>query len=252
MADFTTLDFQCNTGSNASPTWTSVTGANHEVRFHDTSTVALNTASASWPYVVKPTSGTSGIDYAYAATADTTLLGVLGSAGAPTAFNNSNYLQARWVWDNVGTFATAPIFTSYPNNGHGGVTRDDGSVLGGKVADTGATARSYLKGNAFGRVSGNMATATSASGANAPAAAPSNAPVVTDGTTGSVSPTAGANWLTNYQALAALNCDYITAPFTPSAPTNFDSWHVMFRIFSGANLVNGTYAHVFTLVYSYT
>lgn len=238
MADFTSLVLEANTGTNGAPTWTSVLGASKEIRYSDVSSAGLGTASASWPYVTRP-AATQGLDYAYAYTADATGLGVLGNAGAPTAFTNASYLQYRWNWDNTGTFASAPIFTAYPTTAHGAITRGDGSPLGGHATDTGGTARSYLKGNAFGRVTS----------AGAPAAAPSNAPVVTDGTTGSLSPTAGANWLTNYQGLQGDN-DYITAPFTPAA-TTADQWNVMMRLFTGPNMGLGTLTWQHTLKYTY-
>jgi hypothetical protein len=240
VADFTTLTLDANTGSNGTPTWTSVLGASKELRYHDTSSAGLAVASASWPYSTRPGS-TAGVDYAYAYTADAVGLGVLGSAGAPTAFTNASYNQYRWNWDNVGTFAAAPVFSAYPTSGHGTITRGDTAVpvLAGHASDTGGTQRSYLKGNAFGRVDSG----------GAPAAAPSNAPVVTDGTTGTVSPTAGANWLTNFQGLQGDN-DFVTAPFTPAALTA-DTWHVMMRLFYGPNMTTGSYTWVNTLKYSY-
>jgi hypothetical protein len=240
VADFTSFVLEANTGSQGTPTWTSVLAAGREVRFSDVSTVSLTTPSASWPFVTRPASGTSGVDYAYAATADAVLLGVLGSAGAPTAFTNASYLQYRWNWDAVGTFASAPIFTAYPTTAHGAISRGDGTILGGHATDTGATARSYLKGNAFGRVTS----------AGAPAAAPANAPVVTDGATGSLAPTAGANWLTNYQGLQGDN-DFITAPFTPAA-TAADQWNVMMRLFMGVSETPGTYTPQASLKYTWT
>lgn len=238
MADFTSLVLEANTGSQGSPTWTSITGVNKEVRWSDVSTQS-NVASASWPYTTRPTSGTAGIDYAYAFTADATGNGVLGNTGAPTAFTNNSYLQFRWNWDNLGTFASAPIFTAYPSNAHGSISRGDGSLLGGHASDTGATARSYLKGNAFGRVTS----------AGAPGAAPANAPVVADGSTGAATPSAGANWLTNYQSMQGLN-DWIAFPSTPAAVTA-DQWNVMMRMFMGANETPGIYTFVITLSYTY-
>ena len=239
MADFTSLTLEANTGTNGSPTWTSVLGANKEWRWSDVSSAGGSTASASWPYTTRP-AATGGVDYAYAYTADATGLGVLGNTSAtPTAFTNASYLQARWNWDNTGTFASAPIFTAYPSTAHGAISRGDGSQLGGHATDTGATARSYLKGNAFGRVTS----------AGAPAAAPSNAPTVTDGTTGSVSPSAGANWLTNYQGLQG-DTDYITAAATPAA-TTADQWNVMLRLFMGPNMSLGTQVPVISLRYTY-
>ncbi len=220
------------------PAWGAGTG--QELRYSDLSNQGA-TASAAWPYTTRPGSGTAGVDYLYVFTADTTSLGSIGSGtNVPTVFSNANYMELRYDWDNLGTFASAPIFTAYPSNAHGAVSRGDGSLLGGHATDTGATARSYLKGNAFGRVVT----------AGAPAAAPANAPVVTDGATGSLAPTAGANWLTNYQGLQGDN-DYITAPFTPAA-TTADQWNLMLRLFMGANLTPGTYTVALSLRYTWT
>jgi len=170
MADFTTMRFQLNTNTNGSPTWTSVpaagAGTGQELRYSDLSNQG-STASASWPAITRPSSGTAGVNYLYVFTADTTSLGYLGGGtSTPAAFANSNYRALRLDWDNTGTFASAPIFTAYPSTAHGSITRGDGSILGGHASDTGATARAYLKGNAFGRVDS----------AGVPAAAPSNAP----------------------------------------------------------------------------
>lgn len=146
----------------------------------------------------------------------------------------------RWDWDNTGTFASAPIFTAYASTSHAAITRGDNSVLGGNTTDTGATARSYLKGNAFGRVDS----------AGVPAANPINAPAANDGTTGSVSPTAGANWLTNFQGLQGDN-DYITAPFTPAA-TTADQWSCIIRLFIGANSAAGVSTPTVSLKYTFS
>lgn len=233
MADFTTLQLQLNTGTNGAPVWTSIanngtSGAN-ELRFSDQSNQG-STASASWPYMTRPGS-TGQVNFQYAFTADTTSLGYVGSStSTPTTWSNANYNDKRWNWDAVGTFAAAPIITMYPTNAHGSVTRGDNSPLGGNATDTGATARSYFKANAWGRVTSG----------GAPAAAPTNAPAVTDGTTGSLSPTAGGNWLVNYQGLQGDN-DFITAPFTPAA-TTADSWPWMLTLFTGPNQATGTYA----------
>jgi hypothetical protein len=240
LADFaatTGLVLQLNTGTNAAPTWTTLansgTGGANELRFSDLNTQGA-TASASWPYATRPgATSAATFQYQYAFSADTVSLGYLGAgANTPAAWSNANYNDKRWSWDAVGTFAGPPVFTMYPTSAHGAVTRGDGSPLGGHATDTGATARSYFKANAWGRVTS----------AGAPAAAPGAAPVVTDGTTGSVSPTAGANWMAAYQGLSA-DADFITAPFTPAA-TTADSWPVMLMLFSGPNMATGTYAAI--------
>lgn len=212
-------------------------GAN-ELRFSDGAGNGA-VASASWPLMTRPAS-TGQVNFQYAFTGDTTSLGYLGTTSTtPITWANSNFNDARWTWDNLGTFGSAPIFTAYLDTSHAAITRSPSAqnggvanMLQGSTTDTGATARSYMKGNAYGRVSS----------ATAPAAAPSNAPVVTDGTTGSVAPTAGANWLTNYQGLMG-DTDWITAPFTPAATTT-DSWQVMLDLFTGPNQVTGTYSGV--------
>ena len=219
------------------PAWGAGTG--QELRWSDQSNQG-GTASAAWPFVTRPASATQ-IGYLYVFSADTTSLGALGGGtSAPSAFSNANYNLARWNWDAVGTFASAPIFTAYKDNTHGAITRGDNSVLGGNTTDTGSTARSYLKGNAFGRVTS----------AGAPAAAPANAPAITDGATGAATPTAGANWLTNYQGLQGDN-DYIQLPATPAA-TTADAWAVMVALFAGPNLATGTYVNTLSIKYTYS
>lgn len=260
MADFaasTGLAFNLNTGTLASGTsatqagavWTRLsnngTGGAMELRASDGNGNGA-IGSAAWPLMTRPGS-VSPVLYQYAATADTTLLGYLGgSTNVPQPWSNSNFNDARWTWDNLGTFASAPIYTAFLDTSHAAIVRAANAtnsgvanLLQGSTVDTGATARSYLKGNAWGRVSS----------AGAPNIAPTNAPLVTDGTTGSVSPTAGGNWMTQYQGLMGLT-DYITAPFTPAA-TTADSWQVMLHQFTGPNMNTGTYAAI-VISLSYT
>lgn len=232
IADFTSLVPQLNTGSNATPTWTTIpawgAGTGQELRVSDQSNQG-GTASASWPYMTRPSS-VQHVPYQYVFTADTTSLGYLGGGtNTPAAWSNANYNDKRWTWDAVGTFASAPIITAYKDNTHAAITRGDNSVLGGNATDTGATARSYLKANAWGRVTS----------AGAPAAAPTNPPAATDGATGALTPTAGANWLTNYQGLQGDN-DYIQFPSTPAALTA-DSWPFMLDLWTGPNMATGTF-----------
>jgi hypothetical protein len=189
--------------------------------------------------MIRP-AATAAVSYTYAYTADASGLGFIGNTGNPVAFDDANYLFARWTWDNLGTFASAPIFTAYPTVAHGAVVAGDGSLLGGHATDTGGTGRSYLKGNAYGRVTS----------AGAPAAAPAADPVVTSGSVGSLGPTAGANWMALYQSLQGDN-DYITAPFTPAA-TTADTWNIIFALFTGPNMTPATYTVQMTLKYTWT
>jgi hypothetical protein len=242
FADFTTISLDLNDGNTGTPNYVAIGGANTEMRFSDSSAQA-NVASASWPAMIRP-AATAIVPYAYAFTADATGQGVYsGATSVPATFSKDDYLQGRWNWDAVGTYASAPIFTAYDDTNHNSPTVRGGTtnnILSGNVTDTGATARSYLKGNLWGRVS--------ASGA--PAAGPTNAPVVTDGTTGSVSPTAGANWLANFQGLMA-DLDYITFPNTPAA-TTAGTQHVEIALFTGPNMGPKTYTPVITLKYTWT
>ncbi len=246
MADFTVLKMEANHGTQGAPVWVEVgPTANHEVRWSDSAT-QKNVASASWPAMIRPAL-VGAVSYTYAYTADVVGNGFISNAGTVDcpAYDENNYLWARWNWDNTGTFASAPIFTAYPSVAHGAVVRGDGSLLGGADPDTkpGASEFSYLKGNAFGRVNG-------VADADAPAAAPENAPVVTDGTVGTVSPGAGANWILNFQSLQGDN-DYITAPFTPAA-TTADKWSLHFALFTGPNMVPALYTVVMSLKYTWT
>ena len=240
MADFTVLTLEGNHGTQAVPVYVEVgPTAGKEVRWSDSAT-QNGIASAAWPAMIRPAAATI-VSYTYAYTADAVGFGFISGQASPCpAYSKDNYLWARWNWDNLGTFASAPIFTAYPTTAHGAIVRDDGSLLGGKIADTGGTGKSYLKGNAFGRVDS----------AGAPAAGPINAPVVTDGTIGSVSPVAGANWITNFQSLQGDN-DWITSIFTPAA-TTANTWSLHYALFTGPNMTPATYTVVMTLKYTWT
>ncbi|GAI68451.1 unnamed protein product [marine sediment metagenome] len=241
MADFDALIMEANHGTQLTPVWVEVgPTANKEVRWSD-SAAQKNVDSAVWPAMIRP-AATAIVSYTYAYTAAAVGNGFISDAGdidCP-AYDHNNYLWARWNWDNVGTFASAPIFTAYPTDAHGAVARDDGSLLGGKIADTGGTGFSYLKGNAFGQVDSVAA----------PGAAPAAAPVVGDGTVGSVSPAAGANWLANFQSLQGDN-DYITAPFTPAA-TTADKWSLHFALFTGPGETPALYEVILCAKYTWT
>jgi len=237
LANFTTISLDANVENNTTESYQALGAANTEVRWSGTGTGLLSTASASWPADIRPAS-TGNVAYTYAFTADTTGFGFWGgsaTAANPPAFSNANYKWARWTWDALGTFASAPIFTAYDNTSDNSATS---GILAGTAGDTGSY--SYLKANLWGDV-------TSTSG---PTAAPTNAPVVTDGAAGSVSPTAGANWATHYQALQG-DTNYLTFPNTPAA-TTADHQSVIFALFNGPNEVPGTYTPQLALKYTWT
>jgi hypothetical protein len=241
MSDFTTLRLEGNNGTTGAPSWIDLSGANHEIRWSD-SAGQKDVASASWPAMIRP-GATSIVSYTYAFTADATGDGFYANGGACPAYSKDNYLWARWWWDNLGTFASAPIYTAYLTTAHAAITRENpsgGLLQGSPDTKPGASAFSYLKGNAWGRVTS----------AGAPAAGPAAAPVVTDGTVGSVSPAAGANWLANYQSMMG-DLDYITAPFTPAATTQ-DQWNVHFALFTGPNMLPALYQVIQSLRYTWS
>jgi hypothetical protein len=177
---------------------------------------------------VRPASGTTNAtSFAlYYFSADTT-----GSILTAVAFANANYNQCRWSDAGDGSWASAPVLTAYDDNTHAAPTvRGSSSFpnnLSGNTTDTGATARSYLKGNAYGFFG------------QTPGGAPSNAPVVTSGASGSLATSTGA-WLTNYQGLMA-DVDYITCGAQP-ANTTAQKWYFAIGLFSGANMATGVYS----------
>jgi len=235
-ADFGTIKLECNNATTGSPAYQAIGGANTEVRWSDSAS-QKNIASTSWPAMIRP-AATSQVNYTYAYTADATGDGLYANGGACPTYSKDNYRWARWNWTNDGTFASAPIFTAYPTTAHGAITGGDGSLLGGHATDT--SSYSYLKGNLYGQV-----TATAD-----PAAGPSNAPTVTSGTGGSVNPTAGANWIANFQALQG-DTNYITFAATPTA-TTAGSIACHFALFTGPNMTPSTYTVVMTLKYTWT
>lgn len=238
MADFTTLIMQANHGTLGVPVWVEVgPTANKEVRWSDSATQD-GIASAAWPAMIRP-AATTIVSYTYAYTADAVGWGFISGQASPCpAYSKDNWLWARWNWDNTGTFASAPIFTAYKTTAHAAFGAGDGTLLGGHAVDTGS--RSYLKGNAFGRVDS----------AGAPAAGPINAPAVTDGSVGALSPVAGANWIVNFQSLQGDN-DWILSIFTPAA-TTADTWSLHFALFTGPNETPATYTVVMTMKYTWT
>lgn len=240
MADFTTISLECNDKTIGAPNWVAIGGANTEVRWSDLAT-AKNIASAAWPAMIRP-AATGIVSYTYAYSADAVGNGFISQQGAVNcpAFSKDNYLWARWNWDALGTFASAPIFTAYISGAHGAIVPNDGSMLGGKIADTGGAGYSYLKGNAWGRVDSG----------GAPAAGPANAPVVTDGFVGAKVPVAGANWLANFTDLQG-DADYIQFPSTPAA-TAADTWSLEFALFCGPNFTPGIWTSVLSLKYTWS
>lgn len=167
-----------------------MSGTGVELRWSDQGNQTATT-SAAWPGFTRPASGTTNATtfFLYYFSADGTGNGIQGG-GTPVAFANTNYNMLRWSDAGNGSWASMPNLTAYDDTTHTTPASRNSSAfpnnLAGNTNDTGATARSYLKANAYGYFN------------QTPGAAPTNAPVVTDGTTGALTPGTAA-WLTNYQ-----------------------------------------------------
>lgn len=195
MSDFTSINVQYNTATDASPTWTSTAisfggsaGAN-ELRWANTGGGAASTSSANWPYFTRPSSGTAAVPEMWAFTANTTGVQVATYDGTNA---KSNVL--RWNWDNTGTFAAAPQFSAFGDNTHATPSagtqpgaQSGSPIVNGHATDTSST--SYLKINAYGNGS-SQAPAAGAAGTTL---------AVTSGTAGAVSPGSAA-WLATWQS----------------------------------------------------
>jgi hypothetical protein len=231
LANFTTIAFEMNTGSQAGPAWTAVTA---ELRWSDQGN-QVGTGGSAWPAMMQPGTATV-VAYTYCFTADTLGAGVPGGS-SPLVFSNANFNFCRWNWDATGTFASAPVVTAYYSSAHAAITRGDNQLLGGNATDTGSTPRSYLKANWFGN-------GTSQS----PAGAPPTAPAPMDGNTGASVPNSGA-WLNNYQGLQGDN-DFIQCAATPPAKTA-NQWYGILALFAGPNLSPATFTPTVTLKYTW-
>jgi len=234
MSDFTTLKFQFNTGtSDASPTFTDVLAAtaNYELRLCSAGAGNGTTASASWFTILKPTSGTAVIPEMWA------YLGSDASGGLKvTTYDgtSAHYKQFLISWDNLGTFASAPIFSAWATTalpaaspGSQPGTGDGTSFINGHATDTSST--SYIKANLYGYgYSGSQQT---------PASNAAGTLAVTSGTGGAVSPATGA-WLATWQSLQAAT-QYIQDSVTPTAVTA-GLWYGVLAFYTGVNMMGGT------------
>lgn len=239
MADFTTIQCDINSNTDASPTWTNhlafggSAGAN-ELRWCNTGGGAAGTSSANWPYFTRPSSGTAAVPELWAFTANTTGVQVATYDGTNA---KSNVL--RWNWDNTGTFAAAPQFSAFGDNTHATPSagtqpgaQSGSPIVNGQTTDTSST--SYLKINAYGNGS-SQAPAAGAAGTTL---------AVTSGTAGAVSPGSAA-WLATWQSAQGW-VQYILCTATPAA-TTANTWVWTCALFCGVNESTGTLLPVITL-----
>ncbi|GAC1464822.1 MAG: hypothetical protein PVS3B3_17320 [Ktedonobacteraceae bacterium] len=252
MADYTTISMKYNKGTDASTDFTGTAvslsgsaGAN-ELRMALTGG-GTSIASASWPYMAKPVSGTTAVTSLYAYTSDSVGLQVATYTG-----DNTKARVLQWSFDNTGNPVTAMQVGAFANSTHTAPSpgtqppgTNNDAFTNGHSSDT--SSRSYFKFNLYGSgltASGSQETPS--------AGTVGTLPTATTGTTGSVTTTAG-NWLNANGAWqdAMGFIDYITGVAIPQTATAF-VWYMAFIAFIGANIQPGTWTPVFTLQYSYS
>lgn len=253
MSDYGTIGLEYNTGTDASPvygtalTLSGTSGANELRMAQSTGSQTGSTSSANWPYMSRPTSGTSAVNQLWAFTADTT-----GSQIATYTGDNTKARVMRWSFSADGTPVSAMQWSCFGDSTHTAPspgTQPPGShndaFTNGHATDTSST--SYIKINAYGSglTAGGVQETPSAGsiGTN---------PSVTTGTAGSVTTTAG-NWLNTAGAWQSAQgwIQYILGVAIPQATTAF-KWYISWVVFLGANISTGSYVFVMTLQYSYT
>lgn len=253
MADYTTinLQYQSGAGTDASPVWTgtaialSGTSGANELRMVTTGG-GTSIASASWPFMARPTSGTSAVTSLYAYTSDSVGLLVTTYTG-----DNTKARVLRWNFDNTGNPVTAMQVGFFANSTHTAPSAgtqppgaNNDAFTNGQGSDTSST--SYIKFNLYGSgltAGGSQETPSAGSVGTNPSA--------TTGTAGSVTTTAG-NWLNAAGAWQSGQgfVQYITGVAIPQTATAFN-WYMTWVIFLGANITAGAYTIVCTLQYSY-
>lgn len=245
MSDFTTIKLQCNTGaSDASPTWTDMLfgTAGYELRAALSSgSQTTSTASAAWPSILNPSSGTTLIDKMYCFTADTT--GFVITGGDSTG---SHYNVYRINWDALGTFASAPIISAWKDNTYPAASPGtqpgvgDGScVINGTSGESSSTG--LLKGAAFGN------GVTAAGAADNPASNFGTNPSATSGSAGAAT-TTNATWLA-WQSLQAAT-QWIANGAIPKA-TTAGTWNFLLALYIAAGMTGGTLLPVLGVQYTW-
>jgi hypothetical protein len=243
---------QYNTGSDGSPTWTGTAialsgsaGAN-EFRMAITGG-GTSIASASWPFMAKPTSGTTAVTSLYAYTAD-----AVGSLVATYTGDNTKARVLRWNFDNTGNPVTAMQVGWFADSTHtapSAGTQPPGShndaFTNGQSSDTSSTGYGKFDLYGSGLTAGGSQETPSAGTVG-------TLPTATTGTAGSVTTTAG-NWLNTNGAWQSTQgfVQYITGVAIPQTATAFN-WYMAVIFFIGANITAGTYTFLCTLQYSYS
>lgn len=247
MTDFTVLKLQVNTGaSDASPTWTDVLfgTAGYELRAAlSGGSQTTSTASASWPAIQKPASGTTLINAMYAFSADTTGLQINTYDGT-----TAHYMQFRINWDNTGTFASAPLISAWGDTtlaaASPGTQTSPGvgsNIINGTSGESGSL--SLIKCNAYGQgltSGGTQQTPASNAGGTETVNGHSGAGAATPGS---------AAWLSTWQDLQS-STNYILNGGTPKAVTA-GIWYFCLILRIPAGLVGGVLVPIIGFQYTW-
>lgn len=252
MADYGTVQMKYNTGTDASPVFTgtaialSGSGGANELRMAITGG-GTSIASASWPFMAKPTSGTTAVTSLYAYTTNTS-----GSQVTTYTGDNTKANVLQWSFDNAGNPVTAMQVGWFANSTHTAPspgTQPPGAnndpFTNGQSSDT--SSRSYVKFNLYG------SGLTAGGSQETPSAGTvGTMPTATTGTTGSITTTAG-NWLNANGAWQDGQgfLDYITGVAIPQTATAF-GWYMAVIFWIGANIQAGTWTFLTTCQYSYS
>mgnify|MGYP001317826724 CR=1 FL=1 len=247
MSDFTTLKLQGNTGtSDASPTWTDhlFGTAGYEMRAAlSTGSQTTSTASASWPSILKPSSGVTLIDNMYIFSADTTGLKISTYDGT-----TAHYMQFRINWDNTGTFASAPIISGWKDNTYPAAspgtqpgTGDGSSIINGTSGES--SSLSLLKANAYGQ------GLTSGGSQQTPGSNAAGTETVTGHSAAGAATPGSAAWLATWQDLQAAT-DWIANGGTPQA-TTAGLWYFVLILRIAAGMTGGTLLPVLGFQYTW-
>lgn len=244
MADFTTIKFQFNSNTDASPTWQDMLlgTSNYGFRYCAASAGGASIASASWPIYPGPASvGVVPECWGY--------VGSDNSGGIKQATydgTSAHYMQVRVSWDNLGTFASAPIVSAWKDNTYPAAspgtqpgTGDGSAIINGHATDTGSA--SYFKAAIYGfgvTSGGTQQTPGSNSGGTVTA---------TTGSAGAVTSTSAA-W-SSWQSLQAAT-QYLQDGATPAA-TTAGLLYMLSSLWAGPNLRAGTLTPVWGFQYSW-
>lgn len=135
------VDLQVNTGTNASPSWSTITAS--EKLVFTTSDMTDSTTDANIPFITKPASGTTTAERLYWGTSgEYTCIITYHGHGTGMDRPNDNENVIRWSWDAA--MNSAPEFTACLDTvTHSAATAGNETLLGGTTNET--VDKSHLK-----------------------------------------------------------------------------------------------------------